>query len=524
MSFFARVTRRVHAPLALVGKPLRVVRRVGVRSTGLTGGLGIVTGGAGQLLGLTSRLLSFRGVKTGGVTLGLRAIGISRLLRRAIGHFRPACALRRGRLRVRRVRLGMVTGVSGRTVAGVLDGLLGGKLGCNRRLVAMGLSGDRDFFDMDIDDSNRGVTGRETRRVFRPFFRDIRGECRGRKINVKLALTHSLTLLRGKDLVLSAARPGGAFMLAVPLGLDRRRTGLSRPVVRAGLPLGRAASSRRCAGKAAVLLIRSRDGVLTFVGRELRRSFVMRATLGNGVTLSVLRGRRISVIVDSIVVPRVSNCRLYGRVGSSVGLDRVPVVFLATGGSVRDGVGKLRVKTRTCVRGPFSFSFLRTRVHSLLRGHRGRHGTFSGHPFFPVRGVRVDGRSRRFVRGMLSAVGIGLESRAFGMRHVTSRLYVDHSDLLHGVGALFGVSPVSFVHLVHLGHSTRLVRRKGCHIKRVYCVIKFDSRSCFDGLFFGRFNVAPGSFRGRITDAHGGVQGSSSVGVISLVRKGGRGP
>lgn len=191
----------------------------------------------------------------------------------------------------------------------------------------------------------------------------------------------------------------------------------------------------------------------------------------------------------------------------------MPVVFLATGGSLSDGVGNLGVKTRTCIRGPFSFGCLGIRVLSLLGGQEGRHRTFSGRPFFPIRGVRIGGTSRRFVNGIVRVVGRGLASRGFGIRHVTSVLYVDHSKLLHGVGVLFGLSPISFVQLVHLQGTTRLVRAKRCHIKRVYCVINVGSPSCFDGLFLGRFNISPGSFRGRDLNKGRGVSVSDCLGV-----------
>lgn len=507
IDFFARVTRRIHAPLALVGNPLRTVRRVSVGSRGLGGGLGMVKRGAGELLSLANRLLSFRGVKTDGFRLGFRAISMATLLGRAVAHFRPAVLRGRGRLLRRVPRREVVTTVSGRTVAGMLDGLLGGTLGCTHRAVVVSLFRSKTSFAIHIIDSKRGVPRTSDRRVFRPFCRMRGGGSAIQvKMNVKLPLTHSLTALRGNELCLSVRRPRGAFILAVPLGgrrMERRVRGIIRRGVRM---LSRRASARASrVGNCALLLMRSGRDVESFVFRQLRTLFAMRATIGKRRTLSVLHDGRVSLIVDSVVVPIVGNCRLYGRVGTSVSLYRVPIVFLATGGSLRDGVGKLGVKTRTCIRGPFSFGCLGARVLSLLDGQEGRHRTFSGHPFFPIRGVRVGGTSRRFVGGIVGIVRRGVSSRGFGIRHVTSVLYVDHSDLLEGVGVLFGLSPVSFVQLVHLGGTTRLVRRNGCHVKSVYCVMKVGSSSCFDGLFLGRFKVAPGRFRGRCRASGRGI-------------------
>lgn len=143
--------------------------------------------------------------------------------------------------------------------------------------------------------------------------------------------------------------------------------------------------------------MRSGPSVLTFIEGRLAARCSILATVGKVRTLTTLSGRCIGLIIDSMVVPRVSNFRLYGAVGSSLDCDRVPIMLLATGAGVRSGVRKLRLKTSTCVRGPFSIRCLLTGVSDLVRGHRGLHRAFTGSPFITTGAVTLAGTSRRFV-------------------------------------------------------------------------------------------------------------------------------
>lgn len=81
-------------------------------------------------------------------------------------------------------------------------------------------------------------------------------------------------------------------------------------------------------------------------------------TRGKGRTLRLLGGRRISLYLLSVVVPRVSKCRILRRLH---GADGVPIVVLSTGSTSSRGVLKLGLKTSSCLTGPFGP--LRTMTH-----------------------------------------------------------------------------------------------------------------------------------------------------------------
>lgn len=86
----------------------------------------------------------------------------------------------------------------------------------------------------------------------------------------------------------------------------------------------------------------------------------------------------VSLIILSLVLPSVSNVRIYRGVHNGGGgvAGGIPVVVLATGNSAASHMLNLRVNTSSCVTGPFRPHRLLTHVHTIVH-HRRRPGRTS---------------------------------------------------------------------------------------------------------------------------------------------------
>lgn len=352
-------------------------------------------------------------------------------------------------------------------------------------------SNRRHVFALLIAGSKRLVPSDRVRGVFGPFCH--LGRARGRrKDNVNLSLTRSLARFRYNELFCQRAPSNlGRFILVLP---RRRRSDFRAATKGRGT---RVIALTRANGSI-VLVIRSRGSVHRFVTHRLTRACRILRTRGKGMTLSLIHGGAIGLVVDSIVVPVVSNFRLYGRVGGSIGIDRVPFVLLATRRGLRSHLGKLGSKTSTCVRGPFSVRLLATRINGLLGDHGLLGGACLRGPFTPMTSLTISRISSVFLHGLGSCLRRRLDGRTLSIRVLTSAVKVDASDLCHGIGNLSNLSPGSFVHVTHLGGTVLLVRGKRGHVDRVTFRINFSSPTCFSAYFRGRCKGAPSRCVGRL--------------------------
>lgn len=115
-----------------------------------------------------------------------------------------------------------------------------------------------------------------------------------------------------------------------------------------------------------VLIYRSRTTVHSFIIVGLAETNCsMIRTSYNRTTLRGCRrgGNSFSITVLSIVVPNVSNFRIYGRLEGHG--NKVKVVVLSTGARRVSGMAKLVLNTSSCIAGPFSPDRLLTEISSL---------------------------------------------------------------------------------------------------------------------------------------------------------------
>lgn len=88
LHFFAGVSRRLHAPLALVTKPMRCMLGGSGLPRSTHRRLIIIRHGAGHVLRLIGRVLSFQGVRGGGVGVRMRHIGMMTFIHGIVSGFR----------------------------------------------------------------------------------------------------------------------------------------------------------------------------------------------------------------------------------------------------------------------------------------------------------------------------------------------------------------------------------------------------------------------------------------------------
>lgn len=392
---------------------------------------------------------------------------------------------------------------------GVIFGLLSGTFGCAPRngVVALFVRRGRRGITVNIRSRNVKVSRDGGTSLFIHFRGLLSGGLFGRRdSNVNLSLIGRLIRLRGTAVHISDGRKRNDYFAIRFLGNGRRCARGMRFVLSSSIRVEprriRRSIRKRRRGEGrdgAVLLIRSGLRLHFFLHDVFVSGFGIVRTIGKTRNLSGTLGFIPSVVVDSVVVPRGSNVAVARSLHTGVTADRVPIILLATGASVSDGLRNVRLKIRSCVAGPFDTACLGTEIRGVLARHIGlRRLCYTG--LVGVRPItrrrrrarpRVSSRSHGFVRGLARLVRGGVSGNSLVISSLMRRLTIDHSIFFGGLGALAKLTPVRFVGRVHIGHTTRLVRDNSCGVARVTCVINVGSPHCFDGYFGRHFNVAP---------------------------------
>lgn len=463
LGFFACVARRFGAPLSVL---VTMFRSVSVKQGGAVANrrVGVVGQGVRQLRFLVGRLLRFHSMRA------------SRTHVRCIGKSVVACKHDVFRLFVPIFERGRVifrctvstssccAMFSESGVRGVVDGLLDGTFGRSSPRDRVGfevsMSGTSKRLVLSYRGDDSCVRPRRQRTIVRPF-RGASSSSRGCSgANVKLTLIGNLIRLLSKAIRVRDRRgDNAAFGMGLPLirssgsvvTPSRALSVIGSPsmitsamCLLGGSKLGRSVGTTGTRGGVAMLLIRSGPSVGGVLGDGLLHLCGIGATCGKRRTMRLLGARVVSVVVDSVVVPCVSKCRLDGCVGASHRCSRVPIVLVASRPSGRGRLRNLSTKTSTCVRGPFAFSRLGLEVAGLLGTGGGVHRRCRSVGVFRL-GRRLGGGSRRFVGSLARFIVRRVRGPRLDISRLAARVGVDQARLCGGLGGLLGLDTARFV-------------------------------------------------------------------------------
>lgn len=143
-------------------------------------------------------------------------------------------------------------------------------------------------------------------------------------------------------------------------------------------------------------------------------------------TLRMLSGRCVSLVVSSVVVPIVSNCRLISRLHSTK--CRVPILVVATGNSFSSVHRKFLSKDSSCVMGPMGIGRVILEIKTLLHHTRvlGRRGVIVNSARFSCSTVAIAASGRDLIlpggRFLLLCGLTTSPNEAFAGRRLVSRM------------------------------------------------------------------------------------------------------
>lgn len=265
-------------------------------------------------------------------------------------------------------------------------------------------------------------------------------------------------------------------------------------------------------GEISVLITRSGATLQSCLQDTLRGQCGISATQGKRRTCYRTVGRRPSLILASVIVPKVSKVRLYHGVGRGSQASTVKIVLLATRGLRGCRMSKCHIKTSTCMTGPFSLRILFSHVSGLITQRGGVRGGDRPVGRVPVSRITIRGSRSLFLIGYARAVRARVTSPQFSILRLYHGVNISQSRLCQHVLTLAKLAPVRFVHDVQLGRTTSfLTRSKALPIGRMVCHMKCAGLDRFTGVFRRRFKLCPGRFTLQGQDGAKGISSTSRV-------------
>lgn len=495
VDFFTEIAHEVRTPLTLINGPLEAIEEMGIQEPKMKKYISVMVQNTRRLLELTGQLLDFQKIGANKLTMKFESVDITELLKGIIARFEVAFNLKEKELLFKSTEEQIWAAVDKEAITKIVSNLLNNALKYASRNTLVELEKGEDSFTIRVGSDGSKIPAEVSQYIFEPFYQMDRKEKKPRNgVGIGLSLARSLASLHKGTLYLDTNQENNVFVLTVPLNMEGIKQENNKAIQKEIVELDEHTPVTTDMYGYTLLLVEDNESMRTFILERLQENFTVE-TAKNGVeALKVLRSTHIDLIISDIMMPEMDGYQLCREVKSDMELSHIPIIFLTAKNDIDSKINGLKYGAEAYVEKPFSFSYLKEQVLSLLDNRRRERETFAKRPFFSVNNMQMNKADEEFMNKVIKIIEDNITDDNFGVERMADILCMSRSSLLRKIKTLFNLSPLDFIRLIKLKKAAEFIQEGKYRIGDICYMVGINSPSYFSKLFLKQFGMTPKDF------------------------------
>lgn len=496
IEFFTEIAHEVRTPLTLINGPLESILEMDIKDAKITHNLQVMAQNTKRLLELTRQLLDFRKVGASKFLMDFVMVDITRLLTETVSRFEPTILQQKKEVSLHIPEADFRVAIDKEAVTKILSNLLSNALKYSFHAIDVELIRERTSFSIRVTSDGDRIPSELGQRIFEPFYQIHTSENSASGAGIGLPLARSLAELHQGHLVLDTQAALNTFILTLPLHQEKviylEDNAPEDEYIRPEEAQEAAAdiSMKECT----LLLVEDNESMQSFIAEKLQNTFTVETALNGLEALEILKSRSVDLVISDIMMPQMDGMELCRTVKQDMELSHIPFIFLTAKNDLESKINGLKAGAEAYVEKPFSFSYLRTQILSLLNNRRKEREAFSKRPFFPVQNMKMNKADEAFMDKIIGIIHENISDENFNVERLAEILCMSRSSLLRKIKVLSNLSPVDFIKLIRLKKAAELILERKYRIGEICEMVGINSPSYFSKLFLKQFGVTPKDF------------------------------
>ena len=199
------------------------------------------------------------------------------------------------------------------------------------------------------------------------------------------------------------------------------------------------------------------------------------------------------MIISDIMMPRLDGLELLGRIRQTVSCCHIPVVLLSAKASVYDRIAGLECGADDYLTKPFSATYLRSRIKSLLEQRNRLRDYFvtavggegEENPEAAAAGQlpALTSFDEKFVRELQERIAVEMKNPDFTIEEMAAAMNLGRTVFNRKVRSLFNMAPVELLKNMRIRYACTLLEEGGSTVAEVAYMSGFSSPQYFNRVF-----------------------------------------
>jgi signal transduction histidine kinase/ligand-binding sensor domain-containing protein/DNA-binding response OmpR family regulator len=495
IGFFTTIAHEVKTPLSLISAPLEEVLNSGEGSEETRQNLSLIDKNCNRLKELINQLLDFRKMDAARYITRPKAINLNDHLQELYDRFRKT-AQQKGidfALQMPSEKAEMTVFSDEDALTKIIGNLLTNALKYTRNRIMLTLEKNADHsFTVSVTDNGRGISEHHKGLVFDPFYQVQREDA---KIGtgLGLSLVKNLTEVLGGSIHINDNPAGGTRFEFTFRDLPQETREKTIPEVQPEASEVDFTVSAHT-GSRSILVVEDNPEMVLFIKNSLQRDYHVDTAQDAEKALALLNENNYDIIVSDIMMPGTDGISFTKRLRSDLNYSHIPVILLSAQTENAIKVEGLLSGADAFIEKPFSVSYLKAQILSLLENRKMIMEAFNRSPLASY-SVLVSNKSDEiFLARLNEEIEKRISDEDFTVESLTEIFNMSRSNLQRKLKSISGVTPGDYLRNYRLKKACKLLLETDMRINEVAFSVGFNSSSYFAKVFYKAYHLLPKEF------------------------------
>jgi DNA-binding response OmpR family regulator len=362
----------------------------------------------------------------------------------------------------------------------------------NKIILSLVLNNDKSY-TVAVEDNGRGISGNHKELIFDPFYQVQQGdEKMGTGIGLSL-VKHLSEILKGKVDVKDSSTGGALFAFTF--------SDISKEffIGKAGLPDNEETVLRDedediKDRRSTILIVDDNPEMILFIKNSLQNDYTADTALSAAEALELLEYKSFDLIVSDIMMPGIDGISFTKKLRADLNYSHIPVILLSARTENAAKVEGLLSGADVFIEKPFSISYLKAQIASLLENRKAILEAFNRSPLASYSSLATNKSDEVFLNKLNEEIEKHISDEDFTVESLTDVLGISRSSLQRKLKSISGVTPGDYLRNYRLKRACKLLLETDMRINEVAFYVGFNSASYFTKAFYKGYNMSPKEF------------------------------
>lgn len=495
IDFFTTIAHEIRTPLSLITAPLEEVISKNEDNGETKQNLSIIEKNCNRLTVLINQLLDFRKMDSTRYIVNPENINLKEFVEELYERFKKTAQRKNIDFVLdlpqdKEITINSDSDALIKIIGNLLTNAL--KYTKDRIVLSLTCNDDRSY-TITVEDNGKGISDSHKKLIFDPFYQ-VQADDRKIGTGLGLALVKNLAEVLGGTIDVADGKGKGTIFIF--RFSDIEQPSVNKEFDNEQLVLSRTEKPNQLDnnGRYSILVVEDNPEMVSFITNSLQSEYSVDSALNGADALVLLEANSYDIIISDIMMPGIDGISFTKKLKSDISYSHIPVILLSAKTENAVKVEGLLSGADVFIEKPFSISYLKAQIQSLLENRKTILEAFNRSPLASYSNLVSNKNDELFLNKLNDEIEKHISDENFSVESLTDILNISRSNLQRKLKTISGVTPGDYLRNYRLKKACKLLLETDMRVNEVAYSVGFSSPSYFAKVFQKTYDMLPKEF------------------------------